>query len=793
MPLSPKHKINIPDKAPQWGANDSLGQKLERALTRFVEEWLTWAADVLVDIGEKIVYRGAEILKPGALAASKPLLDAMDADPATPAFVRQYITAARTESGQGALLAIGGAIVMGIVGMAVGALGPVARLAEHKVDQQARSQLPGFGDLIEMQRRGALPAARAKTISELGGLSDELWTALVAVSPRLLALGDAASAWHRGAYTEQQFEQVLSASGFTQNDIGVIKQTAFQLPPLSDLITMMVREAFDDGVASRFGYDADFPGQALQLGGQLGIAPEWVRRYWRSHWQLPSPTQAYEMLHRGQIDAAQLDELLRISDYPPFWRERLRNISFSPITRVDLRRLYQTGVIDELRVFRGYKDIGYNDDDAQALTEFAIRDISETDRELTRADVLGAFGDDLYDESAARTALLRIGYDETETALLLARVQKDKQAALQKEAEASAKSLFVNRQISEAQAVADLSGAGLPESKIKRLLAEWRNTRNARTQQPSRADAERFLRDGIIDQAAFKDHLKLLGYADNYIEWYLAAALPEGVEVEPVTLSQSAVLSAYVADTLAENEARARLVDIGLAPTDVDVLIARADAQRQEKQQREVKSLVRLQFINQQIESQQARTALAVVGLAVEEIDALLAEWQRARNARTEVQAVETLRELSKSEALQLFKRGLLSESETRSSIIVAGIAPDAADLLIAGVKAELAERAADDAIDRARVQFLNDLIDDATARAVLAAGGLSQVDVAARLLEWQRSRELRAERLTQAQAFRLLKDNIISLNGYEAYLKILGFEDDELRLLVEQARLAIA
>ncbi|GAH93918.1 unnamed protein product, partial [marine sediment metagenome] len=44
------------------------------------------------------------------------------------------------------------------------------------------------------------------------------------------------------------------------------------------------------------------------------------------HWSLPSPSQGFEMLHRGVIDEAELNMLLRALDIMPFWREKLTKV-----------------------------------------------------------------------------------------------------------------------------------------------------------------------------------------------------------------------------------------------------------------------------------------------------------------------------------------------------------------------------------------------------------------------------------------------------------------------------------
>lgn len=793
MPVSPKHKIAIPDKAPAWGANDSLGTKLEKALTRFMQETFTWAADAMVDLLEAAADRAFKILRPGFLRIFDPIMRVMEDDPLTPPQVKQMFTNIRREEGEAMIVGGAIAILPTLLGILLGIMAPVLRLAEHKTDQVARSGLTDPFNLLVMLRRGGLSPADADKFLSLAGVPNEIIAGYRVAALNLLSVQDAVAAWLRGEWSEGQFDGFLTEQGFKDSDHAVVKKLAFQLPAINDLITMMVRDVFNEGVVEKYGYDEDFPAQAAAFGKQIGLAQEWVKRYWRAHWNLPSPTQGFEMYQRSVIDQSGLETLLRIADYPPFWRDKLRQIAFSPFTRVDIRRMYQTGILNEAQVLRSYQDIGYDLEHARSLTAFTITLSSQEEKDLTKADILGAYADDIYTKSETEIALEKLGYDPAEAALLLARADKDKSAAAARDAEAATKAAFTAGQITEAQAITQLASAGVSDTRIKALIATWKVTRDGRVAKPSQAQMARFYSNGIIQQKAYEDFLKAEGFADDYIKWLVLDATPAGRAVEERVLSQSQVLSAFIADTLAETDARARLAAAGLAETEVAVLMDKATADKLARQQREVASLTRLQFVNAQIDDGQARAALGAVNLTRPEVEALIAEWNRTRQARLAAQAETTQRELSKSDALNLYKLGKLNRPDTLESLRAAGYALEDADLLVAGADAQLAERAASNAIDLARTQYLNAQIDRQGAGNVLASGGLTVGEVDAKLAEWDRSLELRQVRLTQAQAFTLLKNGIVDLSGYGAYLRVLGYSGAEYAALLALAQAKLA
>ncbi|GAH81991.1 unnamed protein product, partial [marine sediment metagenome] len=122
-----------------------------------------------------------------------------------------------------------------------------------------------------------------------------------------------------------------------------------------------------------------------------GISEYWAQKYWYAHWDTPSITQGFEMLHRGFIDRKELDDLFRTVEIPPFWRDKLTAIAFNPFTRVDVRRMHKAGVLTDDELVTAYMDVGYNADKAAKMTEFTILYNGEGNTSLTRSQILNGF------------------------------------------------------------------------------------------------------------------------------------------------------------------------------------------------------------------------------------------------------------------------------------------------------------------------------------------------------------------------------------------------------------------
>ena len=142
---------------------------------------------------------------------------------------------------------------------------------------------------------------------------------------------------------------------------------------------------------------------------------------------LPSIGQGFGMLHRlrpGTTDNPftmdDLQTLLRISDIPAFFRQRLTEIAYTPLTRVDVRRMYGMDVLDRDGVYQAYLDGGYNETNAELMTEFTIKYETQEQRDLTRAVIVDAYERSVMGQVEAHQSIIDIGYSEVNADLFIA-------------------------------------------------------------------------------------------------------------------------------------------------------------------------------------------------------------------------------------------------------------------------------------------------------------------------------------------------------------------------------------
>jgi hypothetical protein len=325
--------------------------------------------------------------------------------------------------------------------------------------------------------------------------------------------------------TLNQLEAELKRTGVHPDYFELYKTLAYPIPPIQDIITMAVREAFTPAIAQRFGQYEDLPPAFIEHAQHKGLTREWAERYWAAHWNLPSITQGFEMLHRGIISNDELQLLLRALDVMPFWRNKLIQMSYNPLTRVDVRRMFGLGVLDESGVLKAYKDLGYNDDNAKRMQDFTIRQTRQTLSKFTPTNVISAYTNRLIDSGQARSLLREIVGSDKEVNYILQSADNKREWTEKEERTKAIANLYKKGLRNEAQTIADLHAIGLPTDHITNLIDQWRLKAEAdRTATWTSAQTLTFYKKGYITRERAIQELVLLGYNDERIATYILSA-----------------------------------------------------------------------------------------------------------------------------------------------------------------------------------------------------------------------------------------------------------------------------
>lgn len=205
-------------------------------------------------------------------------------------------------------------------------------------------------------------------------------------------------------------------------------------------------------------------------------------------------------------------------------------------TKTDIITALKSGAITATEATGYLQDIGYSIlytevyvskavyqvEQAKAKEEEEeLVDDTDTEREETKSDIIGAYRDDVYTEAESQAGLVAIGYAPSVAQVMLARVDLKRAQELAREEIRTVETLYVSRRIELPEVHTRLGVLALPAAQIDSLTELWDIARLRRTERPSAAKLLQFFERGVIPEERLREELAGHGLADDYIDWHM--------------------------------------------------------------------------------------------------------------------------------------------------------------------------------------------------------------------------------------------------------------------------------
>ncbi len=329
----------------------------------------------------------------------------------------------------------------------------------------------------------------------------------------------------RGVLTKEEAIIRLRKLGYKDETITELVETWPVIPGVMDILTMVAHEAFEPDSVELMGLEDEFPEEQSAWLEKQGLSKFWQMKYWAAHWMQPSIGQGFEMLHRDVIGLEELDFLFRTVEIPPYWRDKLTQIAYLPYTRVDVRRMHKLGILTDEELMRSYMDLGYSAEKAEGMTLFTLAYNQQSIKELTKAQILDGYKNDLIDKETTKQLLMEMGYLELETDYMISYEDYEKDKAYQELVLDNIHKRYKLNLIDKRELENQLGKLNLLGDKITTLVEKWELDKYAELRKASKADLVKFLQNKIIDNQTFEDELYNLGYASKYVNWFVALQL----------------------------------------------------------------------------------------------------------------------------------------------------------------------------------------------------------------------------------------------------------------------------
>lgn len=478
------------------------------------------------------------------------------------------------------LAIVGGLLVVnGLAQSAMSVFPPLLISWQKKAHKFMPNVNPQLEELIEMRHREIIDEADYFVKCAEFGYDQAIAEKLFTASGQLLTLYDYITLWRREKLSDSDLNKKLKESRLTDAEIKNAKDVTLFFPAPMDLVRFAVREVYTPAIIQKFGMLQDLPDKFISESKKAGLTGEQAQNFWAAHWELPSPRMGFEMLHRRIIDEDTLKLLLKALDVMPFWRESLIKLSYNPLTRVDVRRMYKLGVLDEAAVTESYLDLGYSPTNAARMTEFTTAFYADEMTGVTRASVMSAFKKGIITIEQLKAYLKEFGYSEDVVDFWMSMAIYDQEVAnidlLIDELKAQYRSGMLVIDDVRNQLVA----YNLPATYISKIVGDLKIQESQKAKLPTKADLEAWIRIQAIDELEYYERMSKIGYSQENIMLYLTEIALELKTEKPKYLPLSVYSRWYTKGIINETGFTKILLDQDYKETHINTLIAELQSQ----------------------------------------------------------------------------------------------------------------------------------------------------------------------------------------------------------------------
>lgn len=195
---------------------------------------------------------------------------------------------------------------------------------------------------------------------------------------------------------ELNYCKAMYILGYDEKESKKVFEAVRPSTTFSQILEFLAKEAFEPAVIERFGLEEDYPSTFDNFMNTLKVPEREAKKYWISHWNHPAPGQIGDMFSRlrsdredisledlenvrkdGESDEKLLNrmtiskddftEMIKLHEYPEYWRDRLIFYAFRPLPLTTLQQGYVYGLKPDSWFLGRLKDYGYSDGNAEFI------------------------------------------------------------------------------------------------------------------------------------------------------------------------------------------------------------------------------------------------------------------------------------------------------------------------------------------------------------------------------------------------------------------------------------------
>ena len=328
------------------------------------------------------------------------------------------------------------------------------------------------------------------------------------------------------------------------------------------------------------------------------------------------------------------------------------------ITKADIRALFKAGKLSKEEAVTLLESLGYAESIATMLVELWEAEEIEEPRKLSRDIIVRAYKAGLIDRDTALRMLQDLGYTAEAADLILRLEEAEEARELQELRVKVVLEDLKDGYITPEEAIQRLQQSGIPADRAQILVElEMARARVKRRQAPTLSQIRDFYVNGLIDRNTALQWLELIGYTRGVAELFVKLW---DMRMEPDTreLSRSVIIKAFRVGVLDYQQALNYLKDIGYSEEAARLLLDIEVADEAQDLINEQAENVLLAYRYDLITEDEARDRLLRMGIAAPRVEVMI-ERERIRKERP-----KEPRRISATMILRALRGGILTIDE---------------------------------------------------------------------------------------------------------------------------------
>lgn len=399
---------------------------------------------------------------------------------------------------------------------------------------------PPAGELLDMINRGVITRDVAVETLKRQGFEHGWAQAITALAASETTLPEISAMWNRSivddteairlgkrvGYSETQVRRALELGGepLPPQDLGEAFRRGFidsqrfnrgivQGPLRNEWFDVLEKLQFHrmlpEAAADAVNQGHMDVAEGRRIAHEHGLDPNDFETIIATAGQPPGIDFATEAFNRGLLSDNDWEVMFKESRIKNRYIELMRAMRTRLIPTETVRLMYRNGTYSREAAMRTLLGHGFVETDARAQLD--LEDVRKTEgtKELTRAQVLDLYSEDIIERGAAENMLQAIGFDATETRWLVELEEINKMKRFINLAVGKVRSAYVLQRIDDAEAIGLLDQIGISLMHRDRLLSLWDLERQTVSAQLTVAQIQSAMKKGFI--TSFVAYEKILG------------------------------------------------------------------------------------------------------------------------------------------------------------------------------------------------------------------------------------------------------------------------------------------